>query len=95
MTTTPISACPISKAAQAQKHVTHNEALRILDAVMQICVLDATAPRRRAPAEGARHVVALRPPARGRGMAMPLPPGRTARGGSGAEDRLVRLVHRR
>ena len=31
---------PFIMAAQAQKHVTHNEALRALDAVVQLMVLD-------------------------------------------------------
>jgi hypothetical protein len=46
-------------AAQAQKHVTHNEALRLLDAMVQLAVLDRT---RTAPptsaADGDRHIVA-------------------------------------
>jgi hypothetical protein len=50
---------PFIEGSQAQKHVTHNEALRILDAVIQIGVLDAdqTAPPP-TPAEGDRHIVA-------------------------------------
>jgi hypothetical protein len=38
-------------AAQAQKHVTHNEALRLLDAMVQLAVLDrpCTAPPPAAP----------------------------------------------
>ena len=37
---------PYILAAQAQKHVTHNEALRLLDAMVQLSVLDRnrTAP---------------------------------------------------
>ena len=37
---------PYILAAQAQKHVTHNEALRILDGLVQLSVLDrdVTAP---------------------------------------------------
>ena len=37
---------PYIQAAQAQKHVTHNEAMRLLDAVVQLSVLDRdlTAP---------------------------------------------------
>jgi len=55
----PILALPYLQPAQAQKHVTHNEALRILDAVTQLSVLDApqAAPPSE-PAEGARYVVA-------------------------------------
>jgi hypothetical protein len=53
---------PFIVAAQAQKHVTHNEALRALDAVVQLAVLDkdlATPPG--APAEGARYIVGQSP----------------------------------
>ena len=50
---------PYLLAAQAQKHVTHNEALRLLDGLVQLAVLDRdrTAPPT-APAEGDRHLVA-------------------------------------
>ena len=50
---------PYLLAAQAQKHVTHNEALRMLDGIVQLSVLDrhlATPPG--APAEGDRYIVA-------------------------------------
>ena len=50
---------PYILAAQAQKHVTHNEALRLLDGLIQLSVLDrnvATPPG--SPAEGARYIVA-------------------------------------
>lgn len=50
---------PYLEAAQAQKHVTHNEALRALDAVVMLAVLDrdlAAPPG--APAEGDRYLVA-------------------------------------
>jgi hypothetical protein len=52
-------ALPYLAASQAQKHVTHNEALRILDAVVQLGVADRdrTEPPA-APAEGDRHIVA-------------------------------------
>jgi hypothetical protein len=40
--TSPTLALPYMQPAQAQKHVTHNEALRILDAVTQLSVLSAT-----------------------------------------------------
>jgi hypothetical protein len=59
MTDTPNLGLPFIEGSQAQKHVTHNEALRILDAAVQISVLDLN---RTAPpsslAEGQRHVVA-------------------------------------
>jgi hypothetical protein len=50
---------PFIEGSQAQKHVTHNEALRILDAAIQIGVLDTdqTSPPP-TPAEGDRHIVA-------------------------------------
>ena len=46
-------------AAQAQKHVTHNEALRLLDNLVQLSVLDLdlTAPPG-SPADGDRYIVA-------------------------------------
>lgn len=59
MTDTTLLKLPYIEAGQAQKHVTHNEALRMLDAVIQISVRDAnrTAPPA-SPASGDRHVVA-------------------------------------
>jgi hypothetical protein len=59
MTDTPNLGLPFIGGSQAQKHVTHNEALRILDAAIQVAVLDLnrTAPPS-SPAEGQRHVVA-------------------------------------
>jgi len=50
---------PYILAAQAQKHVTHNEALRLLDGLVQLSVLDRdlTAPPG-SPADGDRHIVA-------------------------------------
>lgn len=50
---------PYIQAAQAQKHVPHNEALRLLDAVVQPSVLDRdlTAPPV-SPADGDRYIVA-------------------------------------
>jgi hypothetical protein len=50
---------PFILAAQAQKHVTHNEALRLLDGLIHLSVLDrnlATPPG--SPAEGVRYIVA-------------------------------------
>lgn len=62
MTDTANLGLPFIEGSQAQKHVTHNEALRILDAVIQVAVLDAdrTAPPV-SPAEGDRHIVAASP----------------------------------
>ncbi len=50
---------PYILAAQAQKHVTHNEALRILDGLVQLSVLDRdlTAPPG-SPTDGDRYIVA-------------------------------------
>ena len=50
---------PVIAPAQAQKHVTHNEALRALDAVVQLAVIDRdlTAPPGGA-ADGDRYIVA-------------------------------------
>ena len=57
--TSPILSLPYIQQAQAQKHVTHNEALRILDAVTQLSVisLDLTAPLTQ-PVAGDRYFVA-------------------------------------
>ena len=56
---TPNLDLPYLSPSQAQKHVTHNEALRMLDAVVQLSVTDRTltAPPT-TPAEGERHIVA-------------------------------------
>ncbi|MFZ1726333.1 MAG: DUF2793 domain-containing protein [Albidovulum sp.] len=50
---------PYILAAQAQKHVTHNEALRLLDGLVHLSVLDRdlTAPPG-SPADGDRYIVA-------------------------------------
>ncbi len=59
MTDTPNLGLPYIDGSQAQKHVTHNEALRILDAAIQIGVLDLTLTTPPlSPAEGERYVVA-------------------------------------
>jgi hypothetical protein len=56
--TTANLALPYIMAAQAQKHVTHNEALRILDGLVQLSVLERnpTAPPG-SPANGERYIV--------------------------------------
>lgn len=59
---TPRLGLPLIAAAQAQKHVTHNEALLALDAVVQLSCLDrdlAAPPL--TPAEGAAFIVAPAP----------------------------------
>ncbi len=58
MDDTPNLGLPYIMAAQSQKHVTHNEAIRALDAIVQLAVLDRdlTAPPG-SPADGARYIV--------------------------------------
>jgi hypothetical protein len=58
MTDTPHLNLPLLAAAQAQKHVTHNEALAALDAIVQLAVKekDRTQPPG-SPAEGDRYLV--------------------------------------
>ncbi|WP_073051259.1 DUF2793 domain-containing protein [Kaistia soli] len=59
---TPHLALPYIAAAQAQKHVTHNEALRLLDGIVQLAVEGSgavTPPG--SPAEGARYLLAASP----------------------------------
>ena len=59
MNETPNLALPYIAAAQAQKHVTHNEAIRSLDAIVQLCVLDldlSSPPI--SPNDGDRYIVA-------------------------------------
>jgi Protein of unknown function (DUF2793) len=59
MTDTPRLALPVIEAAQAQKHVTHNEALALLDCLVQIAVASRTltAPPS-SPADGACYIPA-------------------------------------
>src|SRR5262245_60432034 len=62
MDTSPNLALPYLVAAQAQKHVTHNEAVRALDALVQLMVLDrdlASPPG--SPTDGSRYIVAASP----------------------------------
>ena len=62
MDETPLLKLPYILAAQSQKHVTHNEALRVLDALVQLAVLDkdlATPPG--SPAAGARYIIGAAP----------------------------------
>ncbi|MGE0766705.1 MAG: DUF2793 domain-containing protein [Hyphomicrobiaceae bacterium] len=59
MDATPNLDLPYIMAAQAQKHVTHNEAIRVLDAIVQLAVLDRDLDAPPAsPAEGDRYIVA-------------------------------------
>ena len=55
---TPNLRLPYMMAAQAQKHVTHNEAIRALDALVQISVAShVTASPPVGPVEGERRIV--------------------------------------
>lgn len=59
---TPTLNLPYIMPSQAQKHVTHNQALEILDAVVQLSVLDAdTGAPPSTPSEGDRHIVGPAP----------------------------------
>lgn len=68
--TSPILALPFLLPSQAQKHVTHNEALRRLDLVVQLRVsgFDATTPPE-APDEGEMHALGADPVAAWAGQA--------------------------
>ena len=71
MDTTPNLALPYIIAAQAQKHVTHNEAIRALDAVVNLSVLTRSlASPPLSPAEGARYIVAPSPTGAWTGMSV-------------------------
>lgn len=59
MPDTPLIGLPLIEASQAQKHVTHNEALLRLDAVLHLAVISrAVATPPASPADGARYLVA-------------------------------------
>ena len=58
MDTTPNLALPYLAAAQSQKHVTHNEALRALDALIQLAVVSRVALAPPAgPGSGVRYII--------------------------------------
>jgi hypothetical protein len=62
MPETPLLGLPLIEAAQAQKHVTHNEALLRLDAEVQLAVIDRTlATPPTTPADGDRYLIAASP----------------------------------
>ena len=62
MDQTPNLQLPYILAAQQQKHVTHNEAVRALDCVVQLTVLDRNLAAPPAlPLEGARYIVDVAP----------------------------------
>ena len=81
MADTASLALPLLAAAQAQKHITHNEALILLDAVAQIAVraIDQNAPPA-SPLAGDRYLVGSTPTGylpgrRRRSRPMTVPPG--------------------
>ena len=56
---TTILSLPLILPAQAQKHVTHNEAIAALDLIVQLAVIDRTLTTAPAlPSPGDRHIVA-------------------------------------
>ena len=62
MSETPLLGLPLLESSQSQKHVTHNEALMLLDAAIQLSVKSraATAPPV-SPLDGDRYLVAVSP----------------------------------
>jgi hypothetical protein len=57
---TTILSLPLILPAQAQKHVTHNEAITALDLIVQLAVIDRTLTTAPAlPSVGDRHIVAV------------------------------------
>lgn len=62
MSTTPNLEMPYLVASQAQKEVTHNEALADLDGLAQLCVMSRSlAAPPTSPVEGATYIVAASP----------------------------------
>ena len=61
MPTTPNLSLPYLEAGQAQKHVTLNESLRLLDAVTQLAVAAVSASPPSEPEDGERHIVGSSP----------------------------------
>lgn len=60
MSDTPLLGLPLLEASQAQKHVTHNEALLLLDAMVHLAVISrALAAPPISPADGDRYLVAV------------------------------------
>lgn len=60
--TTTIQSLPLMQPSQAQKHVTHNEALQLLDVMVQLSVANRTLSAPPAsPATGDCHIVAAAP----------------------------------
>ena len=61
MSDTPLLGLPLLSAAQAQKHVTHNEALLLLDAIIHLSVLSRALAAPSAAQDGERYLVAAAP----------------------------------
>ena len=62
MSDTPLLVLPYLAAAQAQKHVTHNEALSMLDGLVHLAVISrVVASPPASPQDGARYLVAAAP----------------------------------
>ncbi len=57
MPPTPNLSLPLIEAGQAQKHVTHNEALLLLDDVVQLAVVAVSVDPPISPTNGERHIV--------------------------------------
>ena len=79
---------PYIAPSQAQKHVTHNEAIRALDALVQLSVMSRklkNAPPE--PSEGDRYIVRPRPSCHGRGRRTRSPHGKMMRGRSSSRGR--------
>ncbi len=65
MPETPLLSLPLLDASQAQKHITHNEALLLLDAALHLSVASRTANAPPgSPQEGDRHIAGVSPTAR-------------------------------
>lgn len=70
MPDTPLLGLPMIAANQAQKHITHNEALLLLDAAIQLSVISRTlANPPAAPSEGDRYLLPASPAAGWAGQA--------------------------
>ena len=54
--TLPNLGLPVMQPSQAQRHVTHNESLNVLDTVTQLCVLDNTLTTRPLAQSGDRYL---------------------------------------
>lgn len=61
MSDTPLLGLPLLSAAQAQKHVTHNEALLLLDAIIHLSVASRALAAPPGAEDGARYLVAAAP----------------------------------